>query len=180
MALANDNWYGYVQDVVAHHGARWIECACASICWTSLITYQLEEPYGHLMNESMQGARSRTAARGNVYSFMMPWEDILVNLKKAESHGTRVALPHDGSVLAVLLRVHIVGGSLDVTKHLRDVHLRVGVVRCLLEELIQRGFPGYDKYSVDEVRRRTRELYGEDHVEMVPAEIREEIERAKA
>ena len=85
-----------------------------------------------------------------------------VNLKKAESHGTRVALPHNGAVLAVLLRVHIVGGSLDVTKHLRDVHLRVGVVRCMLEELIQRGFPGYDRYSLDEVRRRTRELYGED------------------
>ena len=69
---------------------------------------------------------------------------------------------------------------MDVTKHLRDVLLRVGVVRCMLEELIQRGFPGYDRYSVDEVRRRTRELYGDDHVEMVPAEIREEIDKAKA
>ena len=53
----------------------------------------------------------------------------------------------------MLLRVHIVGGSLDVTRHLRDVHLRVGVVRCMLEELIQRGFPGYKDYCVDEVRR---------------------------
>ena len=181
MALANDNWYGYVQDVIARYDARWIECACASLCWTTLITYQLEEPYGHLMNESMQGSRSRTAARGNVFSFMMPWEDILQNLKKAESEGTRVALPHDGAVLAVLLRVHIVGGSLDVTKHLRDVHLRVGVVRCMLEELIERGFPGYKDYNVEEVRRRTKELYGEDdRAELVPVEIREEVERARA
>eukprot|EP00973_Karenia_brevis_P079736 11064237-Karenia_brevis.AAC.1 len=65
MALANDNWYGYVQDIIARYDARWIECACASICWTTFITYQLEEPYGHLMNESMQGPRGRTAARGN-------------------------------------------------------------------------------------------------------------------
>ena len=107
MALANDNWYGYVQEVVARYDARWIECACASLCWTTLITYQLEEPYGHLMNESMQGARSRTAARGNVFSFMMPWEDILQHLKKAEHQATRVALPHDGSVLAVLLLFEI-------------------------------------------------------------------------
>jgi len=181
MALANDNWYGYVQAVIARYDARWIECACASLCWTTLITYQLEEPYGHLMYESMQGARSRTAARGNVFSFMMPWEDILQMMKKAEDEGTRVALPHDGSVLAVLLRVHIVGGSLDVTKHLRDVHLRVGVVRCMLEELIQRGFPGYREYNLDEVRRRTKELYGEDdRAELVPPEILAEVERARA
>ena len=181
MALANDNWYGYVQDVIARYDARWIECACASLCWTTLITYQLEEPYGHLMCESMQGASSRTAARGNVFSFMMPWEDILQSLKKAEKEDTRVALPHDGAVLAVLLRVHIVGGSLDVTKHLRDVHLRVGVVRRMLEELVERGFPGYRDYSVEEIRRRTKELYGEDdRAELVPVEIREEVERARS
>merc|ERR1712023_613305 len=100
MALANDNWYGYVQRVIAHYDARWIECACASLCWTTLITYQLEEPYGHLMNETMQGPRGRTAARGNVFSFMMPWQDILQSLRHAEQESTRVALPHDGSVLA--------------------------------------------------------------------------------
>ena len=27
MALANDNWYGYVQDIIARYDARWIECA---------------------------------------------------------------------------------------------------------------------------------------------------------
>ena len=110
MALANDNWYGYVQDIIARYDARWIECACASLCWTTLITYQLEEPYGHLMNSSMQGPSVRTAARGNVYSFAMPWEDILMNLRNAEMEGVRVALPHDGAVLAVLVRVHIIGG----------------------------------------------------------------------
>ena len=46
MALANDNWYAYVQDIVIRNEARWIECACASICWTTLIMYQLEVPSG--------------------------------------------------------------------------------------------------------------------------------------
>ena len=27
MALANDNWYGYVQDIIARMDVRWIECA---------------------------------------------------------------------------------------------------------------------------------------------------------
>ena len=30
---------------------------------------------GHLMNESMLGPQGRTCARGNVFSFMMPWQD---------------------------------------------------------------------------------------------------------
>ena len=180
MALANDNWYGYVQDIIARYDARWIECAAASICWTALMVYHLEEPHGHLMNESMQGPRVRTAARGNVFSFMMPWQDILESLKKAENDSTRVALPHNGAVLAVLLRVHIVGGSLDLTKHLRDVHLRVGVVRSMLEELIARGFPGYEHYRVEDVRRQTRDAYGsDDAAEIIPAEVRVEIERAR-
>ena len=32
---------------------------------------------------------------------------------------------------------------MDITKHLKDVHLRVPVVVALLHELIDRGFPGY-------------------------------------
>jgi len=180
MALANDNWYGYVQEVIARYDARWIECACASLCWTTLITYQLEEPYGHLMNESMQGPRGRTAARGNVFSFMMPWEDILKNLYQAEHSSVRVALPNDGSVLAVLLRVHIIGGSIDVTKHLKDVHLRVHVVLRMLEELIARGFPGYRHYRMEDIRKRTQEVYGSDEsAELIPPEIRAEIERSR-
>ena len=148
----------YVQEVIARLDVRWIECACASLSWTALITYHLGEPYGHLMNSTMQGPERRVAARGNVTSFLMPWEDILRNVQHAAEGSTKVPLPHDGAVLAALLHVHIVGNSLDVSKHLREVHIRPHVVRMLLEELIQRGFPGYGAYSVDGVRQRVRAL----------------------
>ena len=94
MALANDNWYGYVQEIIARLDVRWFECACASLCWTTMLTYQLEEPYGHLMQETMQGPHARVAARGNVFSFMMSYEDILKNLQGVTSSSTRVPLPH--------------------------------------------------------------------------------------
>ena len=80
----------------------------------------------------------------------------------------------------MLLRVHIIGGSLDVTKHLRDVHLRVGVVRGLLEELIARGFPGYKHYRAEDVTQRLRDLYGQDDAaEFIPAEVQAEIESSR-
>ena len=125
----------------------------------------------------MVGAQSRVAARGNVFSFMMPHEDILVNLKKSVSSTTRVPLPHDGSVLAILLRVHIVGGSTDVTQHLKEVHIRPEVVVNLLEELIARGFPGYENYSVAEVKQRTSDLFGDEpHAEFIPEEVRADVQ----
>ena len=142
-ALANDNFYGFASEIIAKTGARWIECACASLCWTTVITYLIEEPYGHLMLESMVGPPGRVAARGNAFSFLMPYEDILKQLEAAMSNTSAVSLPHDGQVLACLIRVHIIGGSVDITKHLKDVHLRVPVVVALLHELIDRGFPGY-------------------------------------
>jgi len=49
---------------------------------------------------------------------------------------------------------------MDVSEHLRDVHLRPAIARHLLEELIERGFPSYDAYSVEDIKRRTRTLYG--------------------
>ena len=48
MVIANDHWYGYVQDVIAELDARWIECAAASICWTTQVIYQLDAPHGHM------------------------------------------------------------------------------------------------------------------------------------
>ena len=109
MSLANDNWYGYVQDIIARLNVRWIECACASICWTSQIIYHLEEPYGHLMANDMRGAEGRTAVRGTVTSFPMPAEAILRNLQAAIDRSPLIPMPHDGTVLSILVRLHLTG-----------------------------------------------------------------------
>ena len=83
----------------------------------------------------------------------------MANLLAASQDATRVPLPHDGSVLAILVRVHIIGGSVDVAEHLKEVHLRPDVVLSLIEELIHRGFPGYEHYRLSDVKRRLQELY---------------------
>ena len=71
MALANDNFYGYIDWVLATQQATWLECAAASLCWSTILVYYLEEPYGHLMLEPMEGAQARTQCRGNLFSFSM-------------------------------------------------------------------------------------------------------------
>ena len=76
MAIANDNYYGYMMRLLVEKRVTWLECACASLVWTTIMVYYLEEPYGHLMLEGKEGAQSRTQVRGNLFSFSLPWEDI--------------------------------------------------------------------------------------------------------
>ena len=122
MALANDNYYGYAMKLLAEKRITWLECAAASLVWTTLMVYYIEQPYGHLMHESMEGAQGRTHARGNLFSFSMPWEDIESRCKEADRNWgsaaeaavhaarTSMTLPHSEEVLACLVNVHIVGG----------------------------------------------------------------------
>ena len=169
-----------MQDLLAKHNPRWIECACASICWTTQIIYQLEEPYGHLMKNDMRGPEARVAARGSVTSFPMPAEEILLMLQKAIDNSAMVPMPHDGSVLSILVRLHL-RGKVEMTKHLKEFEIRAEVVVNLFRELISRGFPGYENYSFDEVKRRTEKLYGKCNnpkVGFVPVEVLKEIERS--
>lgn len=178
MSLANDNWYGYVQDIIARHNVRWIECACASICWTTQIIYHLEEPFGHLMANEMRGPEARVAARGSITSFPMPAEEIMRLLQKAIDNSAMVPMPHDGGVLSILVRLHL-SGKVDVKKYLKELEIRADVVVKLFQELISRGFPGYKNYRIEDVVRRTRELYGEGpRAGFVPVEVLKEVERS--
>ena len=174
MAIANDHSYGYVCKLLAQEGATWLDKAAASLCWTTMLVYYLETPWGHLMTESVQGAQARTAARGNLFSFSTPWEDIeercgevvaastMIARGGREPSGQHVRLPHGEGVLATLVHVHIIGGSKDLAQHLAGVKIRPAVVRHLIAELRRSGHAGYDEQSAADVARRIRALYGDD------------------
>ena len=58
-ALANDNWYGYVHEVIVRWQVRWIEMAVVLPFWTSLVVYYVQGDRGHLLNEQGGAQRSR-------------------------------------------------------------------------------------------------------------------------
>ena len=57
MSFANDNYYCYTKPQVAAGDVAWLECAAASVCWSTLLVCYMEEPYGHLMLEKRWRAR---------------------------------------------------------------------------------------------------------------------------
>ena len=188
MALANDNYYGYALKLLVEKRITWLECAAASLVWTSIMVYYLEAPYGHLMLEQMEGTQARTTARGNLFSFELPWEDVSARCKEAETAWYAAAtaakrscaLPHDEDVLATLVNVHIVGGSAEAVAELDGAAMRTEVVLALISELRESGYPGYrGKFNTDAaVRQRAQALYGKDGTEsFVPAKVREKVPR---
>ena len=190
MAIANDSFYGYALRLLVEKRVTWLECACASLVWTTIMVYYLEEPYGHLMLEEMEGAQARTQVRGNLFSFSLPWEDIEKRCSEAsakwdvalEKYRSTVALPHAEDVLAALVNVHIVGGAKDLVSHLEGATMRTGVVLALIEELRSSGYPGYaaDINASEAVRQRVQEMYVDKYGEgpFVPEKVREAAEAA--
>ena len=137
MAVANDNFYGYVSPVLVDTNATWLECAAASLHWNSMMVYYVEAPHGHLMLEKMDGPTARTQVRGNLFSFNMPWESIEKQCAREMDGHVKLPLPHSGEVLAILFQVQVVGGATDVATHVEQLEgatLRPAVVIRLIQD----------------------------------------------
>jgi hypothetical protein len=174
MSLVNDHYYSYIDKFLVEQNVSWLECAASSICWSTMLVYYLEDPYGHLMGETMGKPEGRTKVRGNLFSFNMPWQDIERCCANACRHATsphrenlreiqsNMALPHDEETLALLVNVHIRGGSKDLATHLSGLTLRVAVVQALIEIMRRSGYAGYENRGInspDKVAQRLKERY---------------------
>ena len=153
-----------------------------------MLVYYLEDPYGHLMNETMGSAQGRTHVRGNLFSFNMPWEDIerccrqACQAAKPPHRGNlqqlqdELGLPHSEDTLALLVGVHIRGGTKDMSAHLSGLTMRVSVIQELISILRRSGYPGYEVHGVnapdkvaDRLKERYLDVYG--HAVFIPAAV---------
>ena len=81
-------------DVLYRYKVRWIEDAAACPIFTALICYYVEGDRGHSMNVQQHLPDRGYAVRGNVYSFAMPWEQIIQNMEKVLQGEDVSYLPH--------------------------------------------------------------------------------------
>ena len=87
-------------------------------------------------------------------------------------------MPHSEDVLALLVNVHIRGGSKDLATHLQGLTMRVAIVAELIRILRGSGYPGYEEHGVNSsasvaqrLKERYTDLYGE--AAFIPAAIRQ-------
>ena len=156
-AMANDNFSGYVTDVIYKYKVRWIEAAAACPVFTALITYYVEGDRGHLMNEQMHRPQRAYAVRGNAFSFHMPWEKIMEQLGRVLEEDHLDALPHPPEVLSSMVIFSLrIGDVTDLDKYLPQARLRPHVVLKLCLALLDSGYPF--KESAQILRKRFAEL----------------------
>ena len=138
MALGNNNYIGYVSPTLVQCKVRFIEVAIVCLVWTSLICFYLEEERGHLMKEGMHAARHRMGVRGNNFSFLMPWEDIMDSLRRV-GHTKELPVPHSPEVLAHVVRLYmeIGGDDAEVAKFSKEIKVHTHVVLTLGRGLIE-------------------------------------------
>ena len=89
------------------------------------------------MNEQLHRQDYKVGVRGNFFSFLMPWDDIMVELEDTASDEELCCMPHPPEVLQHLVRVVLRNGTQEMFKHLAKVRLRVDVVVQLGHLLIQ-------------------------------------------
>ena len=170
----------------------WLECAAASVCWSTMLVYYMEVPFGHLMGEDMGFAQGRTHVRGNLFSFSMPWQDMEACCAAAIASAgdqdraqlqelqAQTGVPHSEEVLALLVNVHVRGGAKDLALHLKGLTMRVAVVEKLIGILRDSGYPGYEEQGLNSesnvsqrMKERYRDRYGE--ASFTPAAILENV-----
>ena len=146
MALANHNFVGYCSETLIKYKVRWIEAAVVCPVWTTMICFYLEEDQGHVMKEDIFGARHRIAVRGNIFSFPMPWAEIMRMLLES-ANVSELTVPHPPEMLAHMVRLHLNVGTNSITGHMKEVCVRTHVLLQLGYDLIESGHPALMKRS---------------------------------
>lgn len=119
----------------------WLQATIASPVLSGLVAYRIEGPPSgrHHMMQSAVGKPERAwDARGNLSSFFLYWESIMVQLLKKMEQGDLSEWLLDRKTAARAVRVRLVRGPEEVTKKFFELRGRSGVVQELVHIYIER------------------------------------------
>ena len=88
-ALANDNFISYAHPFIVSENVTWLEATIAAPVFSGLITYYIEGDQSdrhNLMQVAVGNAQKSWGVRGNLFSFLLPWEKVLQELSYTMPH----------------------------------------------------------------------------------------------
>jgi hypothetical protein len=109
-SLADDMMIFYaLPEMYEDGGLTVMEMVCASTCLTAVICFSMEVKYGNMFDSQLHMQRHRVEARGNATTFLLPWENILAELRRLEGNAENLPvvpdLPRSGAQLAYVVQV---------------------------------------------------------------------------
>ena len=163
-ALCNDMMVFYAPEEIYEDGGLTImEMICASPCLTSMICFSMEVKYGNMFDSTLHMQRHRVGARGNATTFLLPWENVLLELQRLEdtnvARGVVPNLPRTGHELQYAVQVLLKTNDEDKREDLKHIIFqaqvnREKVVKCILG-MKRRGHRAFYAH-----RRRSHEAKG--------------------
>jgi len=138
-----------------------MEKTVATPYWTGMTLFSLTRRGGrrHLMHDAMfQLQHGRVAFKGQVFSAPMDWASVQHQLEAADKQETLISLPVTGAVLAARVQIQISAGLIDLNKLIKQATVRRNVVVQLIRMHRDAGHPDYQRFDMEEVRLKAREL----------------------
>ena len=119
----------------------WMEKTVSTPFWTGLTLLAVDQRsvhHGrkrHLLQGTVYQHASRTSFKGQVFSALMDWNQMLVQLDRMENDATPISLPFTGEVLATRVKISIFAGLVDLNKVLKEATVRrhtvVQLISCI-------------------------------------------------
>ena len=125
-ALACDNYIGYVHKFIIDEKVTWLEATIAAPVFSGLITYYIEGPpreRHNLMDSTLGKAVRSYGLRGNIFSFLLPWEHVLRQLFEKVEDGDLAEWPLHPHAVRSVVRVHFVRGWEKLSDTFRDLYV---------------------------------------------------------
>ena len=139
--MANDNFNGYAHAYIVAAKVNWLEATIAGPVFSGLMAYYIEGDFGdrhHMMESAVGKAERAWAVRGNIFSFLLPWEKILAQLFQKIEDGDLSEWPLSPNIVRQIVRVRFVKGPEDLISKFKELHVRSHVVKKLAHIYIER------------------------------------------
>ena len=121
-ALACDNFIGYAHKFLVDTKVTWLEATIAAPVFSGLVTYYIEGAQAdrhNMMDSSLAKARRSWGVRGNLFSFLLPWEKVLQQLYEKVERGDLAEWPLSPSAVCQVVRVRFVRGPTELLEQFR-------------------------------------------------------------
>ena len=139
-ALANDNFVGYAHAYIVENSVTWLEATIACPVFSGLITYYIEgdpSQRGHMMESPLGQPQRAWAVRGNIFSFLLPWEKVMSQLSKSFQQGDFTQWPLDQDTACEIVRVRFHRGQESLLNKFKELKVRSQVVKQMAKIYIE-------------------------------------------
>ena len=123
-ALANDNFISYAHPFIVSENVTWLEATIAAPVFSGLVTYYIEGDQSdkhNLMQVAVGNAQKSWGVRGNLFSFLLPWDKVLEQLFEKIEDGDLAEWPLAPDIAQKVVRVSFTKGPESLLSKFKEL-----------------------------------------------------------